>query len=276
MQEPMMNPTCFMRNRFVRGFFATRVIPIVIGISLLPIQGIALQEPTSGATCKQTMPMTWDTRTTFTNECSIVVLIEELEKHPEDYYGKMVTVDGELHRTFSDNVFTIENGGFFRDKAILVISTVPQAEAVIPLEESLEPGKNIRVTGVVQPYDRGKLECAYGPLQLDSREEHSFTKNPVLIIDRTLTTRLEVPAIPRVRLENPALLVATPLLMQPEVAAPPKPEPPPERAKPEPAPPTEAAQTPVSLPRTACNLPVLALAGLIALGAALLRVTRIV
>src|SRR5215475_3750227 len=101
-----MNPKCFMGNRFVPVLFA-KLIPIVIGISLLPLHGMAFQEPTAGATCKQIMPMTWDTRTACTNECSTVVSMEELEKHPEDYYGKLVTVDGELHRTFSDNVFTI-------------------------------------------------------------------------------------------------------------------------------------------------------------------------
>jgi hypothetical protein len=202
----MMNPESFKRNWCVRCLSATRMIPIMIGIALLPIRGLACQEPTSGATCKQTMRETWDTRTTRADEYSM----EELEKHPEDYYGKLVTVDGELHQTFSDKVFTIVDRGFFRDRDILVISSVPKTEAVIPLEESLEPGKNVRVTGVVQPYDSVKLECAYGPLHLESTEGHSFTKNPVLIIRQTRTTSFEVPPIPRVKLENLSLVIATP------------------------------------------------------------------
>jgi len=156
------------------------------------------------------MRETWDTRTTRADEYSIIVSMEELEKHPEDYYGKLVTVDGELHQTFSDKVFTIVDRGFFRDRDILVISSVPKTEAVIPLEESLEPGRNVRVTGVVQPYDSVKLECAYGPLHLESTEGHSFTKNPVLIIRQTRTTSFEVPPIPRVKLENLSLVIATP------------------------------------------------------------------
>src|SRR5262245_38292812 len=254
----MMNLKSFNRNRCVRFLSAGRMIPIMIGIAFLPIHGMAFQEPTSGATCKQTMPATWDTRTTCTNEYSIIVSMEELEKHPEDYYGKLVTVDGELHRTFSDNVFTIEDSGFFRDKDILVISSVPRAEAVIPLEDSLEAGKSVRVTGVVQPYEPVQLERAYGPLHLESREGHSFTKNPVLIVGPTRTTRLEVPAISRIKFENPSLVIATPPLTQPELAMPEKPEATPERAKPAQHAMTQTVSAATSLPKTACNLAVLA------------------
>jgi len=163
--------------------FIIRFIPIVIGISFLSIHGIANQEPTSGGSCRQSQPGTRHNRSA---EEPIIVSMKDLEKHPEDYYGKTVTVDGELHRTFSDNVFTIEDSSFFRDTEILVISTVPKADAVVPLEDLLKPGKDVRVTGVVQPFDRGKLECAYGPLHLEKLEGESFTKNPVLIVDRTI------------------------------------------------------------------------------------------
>jgi hypothetical protein len=176
-----------------RKVFLTRLIPIVIGISFWPIHEMASQEPTSGATCRQSQP---GTRHNRSFDEPIIVSMKELEKHPQDYYGKTVTVDGELHRTFTDNMFTIDDGGFFRDQDILVISAVPKAEAVVPLEGSLKEGKDVRVTGVVQPYDRGKLECAYGPLHLESREGYFFTKNPVLIIDGTRAAELEIPPIP--------------------------------------------------------------------------------
>src|SRR5215471_4738111 len=159
------------------------LIPIVIGISLLPIQGMARQEPTSGGSCRQNSA---GIRHYRSSDEPIVASIKQLKEKPEDYYGKTVTVDGELHRTFSDNVFTIEDSSFFRDTEILVISTVPKTDAVVPLEDLLKPGKDVRVTGVVQPFDRGKLECAYGPLHLENLEGESFTKNPVLIVDRTI------------------------------------------------------------------------------------------
>src|SRR5262249_35793957 len=79
-----------------------------------------------------------------------------------------------------------------RNQEILVISTVPKAEAVVLLEGSLKEGKTVRVTVVVLPYNRGKLECAYGPLHLDGREGDSFTKTPVLVIDADHDTAANV------------------------------------------------------------------------------------
>jgi hypothetical protein len=157
-----------------------------------------------------------------------------------------------MHRTFNENVFTIEDDGFFRDKDVLVVSTVPKGEAVIALEDSIEAGKNVRVTGVVHPYDRGMLECAYGPLQVESREGHSFTKNPVLVIDRTVWAKAEPP----VELEKPIY------------QAPPPPPAPAPMAPPAPAPIAPPAPEPERvLPKTAGGLPILGLAGLLALGA---------
>jgi len=180
----------------------------------------------------------------------VVISMSELEKNPESYYGQTVTIDGEMHRIFTDNVFTIEDSGFFRDHDVLIISTAPMSDVVTPVYKSIEPGKNVRVTGVVHPYDRGKLECAYGPLNLELREGHSFTKNPVLVIDRREAAVLAPPVIR----EKPAPM--------PE-AAPPEPPPfvLPALPAPEPLPPLP----PEPLPKTAGELPLLALAGLGAL-----------
>jgi hypothetical protein len=98
---------------------------------------------------------------------------------------------------------------------------------------------------LVQPYDRGKLECAYGPLHLESREGHSFTRNPVLIVDYAQPVKAEAP--PPVPLEKPT------------VAPPPEPQV-------EPLPPA-----PKTLPKTSGELPLLALAGVIAIGTSIVR-----
>src|SRR5204863_392586 len=104
-------------------------------------------------------------------------------------------------------------------------SDVPRAQAVVALEKSIDPGKDVRVTGFVQQYDRDKLECLYGPLHLESREGHSFTKSPVLIVQKVQA----VAAAP---------------------AASPAPAAPEQRAAAEPQ-----SQTPEALPRTASPLP---------------------
>jgi hypothetical protein len=180
----------------------------------------------------------------------VVITMEELEKNPENYYGKIVTVDGEMHRTFTPTVFTIEDDGFFRDKDVLVISNAPTSQVAVALDDdgSIERGKDVRVTGVVQPYDRGMLECAYGPLHLESRESHSFTKNPVIIVDRTVAAKMEPPVLR----EKPMII--------PEAA--PLPPPPAPEPAPQPAP-----EPPKMLPKTAGDLPLMALAGLLALSA---------
>ena len=228
------------------------------------------EKPSETSKCRQAEDQTYREKPSETSACRqallgepgtaanpILLTMEELEKNPEAYYGKTVTVEGEMHRIFTDKVFTIEDDGFWRDHDVLVISTDPMSDVVKPLEESIDPGKDVQVTGVVHPYDREKLECAYGPLHLESREGHSFTKNPVLIIDRreppqsAAIIELEVPAAP-----------------EPQAAAP-MPAPP-EPAPVAPAPAPEIAQAmPPELPKTAGELPLLGISGLLALCIAL-------
>jgi hypothetical protein len=117
-----------------------------------------------------------------TNETEMIHQLKKLWKNADEYYGRTITVDGEMHRQFNDRVFTIEDSGFLDDRDMLVISLVPMSDSAIPLQESFEKGKNVRVTGTVRPYDRARLECLFGPLNLEFDEGHSFTKNPVLII----------------------------------------------------------------------------------------------
>jgi hypothetical protein len=189
--------------------------------------------------------------TTMTSDSGpIVISMEELEDNPESYYGKTVTVEGELHRIFNDKVFTIEDDGFFRDKDVLVINQSGNFSAIQACGGSFDPGEDIQVTGVVAPYERGKLECAYGPLDLESREGHSFTKNPVLIIAKPTAAAAVV-----IEREKPAV---------PEPAPLPEPAPVEPEATPEPIP-----EPPVELPRTAGEAPLLGLIGMLSLGAAI-------
>jgi hypothetical protein len=165
--------------------------------------------------CRETLRM-------GTNE-PIVITLAELLKHGENYYGKAVTVDGDLHRSFAEHVFTIEDEAFLSDPDVLVIADVPRSEAVTAIEHSLEEGRKVRITGTVYPYNRGRLECAYGPLQLESHEGHSFTRNPVLIVNKALPSKVETPPLP---LEEPSPVLTPPEPAAPDPAAPePQPDP---------------------------------------------------
>ena len=181
-----MRRALFSNSKRSQARVVATVMPLFLGIILLSIYSSASGE--TQQSCRQSLMMNLDEDS---RNNPIVVSIKQLERVPEQYYGKTVTVAGELHRDFTDNIFTIKGSGV-RDKDILVVSTVSRAETVVPLENSLQEGKEVRITGVIQPYDRGRLECAYGPLQVESREGHSFTKNPVLIIDKTQATSVVI------------------------------------------------------------------------------------
>jgi hypothetical protein len=185
------------------------------------------------------------------SQTEVVYKLGQMLNHSEDYIGKTITVDGEMHRQFTDKVFTIEDDGFLRDRDLLVISLIPMSESVIPLQDSFERGKQVRVTGVLRPFDRDKLECLFGPLNIESREGHSFTKNPVLIIG------YKEPA--------PVAAVMPPPPIEPAPLPPPMIEETPAPA-PEPQVVPEAViiqELPAALPRTASNLQLAALAGLV-------------
>jgi hypothetical protein len=104
--------------------------------------------------------------------------------NPEDYFGKTVTVQGEMHRTFSDRVFSIEDDDFLRDDDLLIITTASKSEVVTPVKDSIEEGEDVRVTGVIVPFHRSEMECKYGPLQIESRASHYKEGDPVMIIER--------------------------------------------------------------------------------------------
>jgi len=179
-----------------------------------------------------------------------MVKLDDLLENKEDFYGRTVTVEGELHRSFRDGVFTIEDDDFINDDDLLVINTTSSSTGIVALDGSLEPGKDVQVTGVIRPYDRGALECEYGPLNLESREGHSFTKGPVLVIGTPEVARVEPPPM----LEKPS----EPAIMPP--------------AAPEPIPPAPPAVEPAppALPKTNSTLPLTALIGLLSLSAACL------
>ena len=205
------------------------------------------------------------------SETGEMVKLDTLIENQEQYLGKTVTVEGEMHRIFTDHVFTIEDDDFLRDDDVLIISDVPRAQAVDALEDSIEPGKDVRVTGFVHKYDKAELECLYGPLNTESREGHSFTKSPVLIVQKLSQVATAAPEpvpapLPEFEAAEPA----------PEPAAEPAPEPA-ELAPAEPAAAPDAAATPEetdvnqedeALPATASGSPLIGLLGLLSIASA--------
>ena len=218
----------------------SKVLLTVIAIASVSLFAIAGQQDprTADPACRQ---YTKPTIRMSAGETGQMVKLDDLIDKQDQFIGKIVTVEGEMHRIFSERVFTIEDDDLIRDDDVLIISDVPRQQAVVALENSFDPGKNVRVTGFVHKYDQKELECLYGPLQTESREGHSFTKSPVLIVQRVQAAEAQTPS------EVPQGLAAA---AEPEAQAPAA-----ERL------PVE--QTAAALPRTAGEMPFIGLLGLV-------------
>jgi hypothetical protein len=117
--------------------------------------------------------------------CGSELKLDTVLNHPNDYFGKTVTVEGEMHRTFSEQVFSIEDDDFLRDDDLLIITNASKADVVKPVKDSIDEGKDVCVTGVIQPFNRAEMESKFGPLNIESRASHYKEGSPVMIIERT-------------------------------------------------------------------------------------------
>jgi hypothetical protein len=221
-----------------------------IAICGLPLFAIAGQQTprSDDAACRQ---YTKPTIRMAAGDAGQTVKLDDLIDKQSQFYGKIVTVEGEMHRIFSERVFTIEDDDLLKDDDVLIISDVPRQQAVVALENSVEPGKNVRVTGYVHKFDQKELECLYGPLQTESREGHSFTKSPVLIVQRVQAAEAQPQAQPqqqRAQTEVSQVPAAQPERQATPAQAPAN---------------TGLAEQPSDLPRTAGELPFIGLLGLV-------------
>jgi hypothetical protein len=179
--------------------------------------------------------------------CGSQTKLDTVLDHPNDYFGKTVTVEGEMHRTFSDKVFSIEDDDFFRDDDLLIITNASKSDVVSPVKDSIAAGKDVCVTGVIQPFHRSEMESKFGPLNIESRASHYKEGSPVMIIERSEAVADTATTFDR---EQPL----------PQAAAKP--------AEPETAPvPTELETKPAEqqLPATGSPLPLVGLSGLLSM-----------
>jgi hypothetical protein len=184
--------------------------------------------------------------------CGSDLKLDTVLNHPQEYFGKTVTVEGEMHRTFSDKVFSIEDDDLLRDDDLLIITNTSKAEVVKPVKDSIDEGKDVCVTGVIQPFHRTEMENKFGPLNIESRASHYPEGSAVMIIERAKASTAA--------LEPPQALPTT----QPKAVT-------------EPVPNTLEARNepPKQLPATGSPLPLIGLSGVLSmLAAAGIRLRR--
>jgi LPXTG-motif cell wall-anchored protein len=195
--------------------------------------------------------------------CGSDLKLDTVLNHPDDYFGKTVTVEGEMHRTFNDRVFSIEDDDFLRDDDLLIISNASKPEIVKPVKDSIGEGKDVCVTGVIQPFHRAEMESKFGPLNIESRASHYPEGSPVMIIEQMKTeTATSVDLEKPLPSSEEAVSEAAPAI---EPAAPVS-----ERV------PTELEQqtSKDELPKTGSPLPLIGLSGVISMLAGAIRLRR--
>jgi len=187
--------------------------------------------------------------------CGSEIKLDTVLNHPQDYFGKTVTVEGEMHRSFNDKVFSIEDDDLLRDDDLLIITNASKSEVVKPVKESIEEGKDVCVTGVIQPFHRSEMESKFGPLNIESRASHYKEGSPVMIIEKSKAVADTATTFDREQpLAQPAAEPA------PHATAEPQSEPVPSQL--------ETKSDEQELPATASPLPLIGLGGLLSMLAA--------
>ena len=180
--------------------------------------------------------------------CGSDIKLDTVLNHPEDYFGKTITVEGEMHRTFSDKVFSIEDDDLLRDDDLLIITNASKSDVVKPVKDSIEEGKDVCVTGVIRPFHRSEMESKFGPLNIESRAGHYPEGSAVMVIEQAQNTAATTPLT-----SNKAEPVTEPV--------------PGELAQASPQHSTDTASS-NDLPATGSSLPLIALTGVLLLLAA--------
>ena len=116
-------------------------------------------------------PQQTQTRTTTAER----VDLDAIEENPKRYFGRTVTVQGEVDAVLGPRVFKIDERNWADlDGEILVVMTAPLAAFI----DDDEP---VIGTGTLRPFVRTELEREWGFLGLDPQIEIEFKGRPVLV-----------------------------------------------------------------------------------------------
>jgi hypothetical protein len=112
------------------------------------------------------------------------VSIEQIAEHPEEWYGRTVTVRGKVDDIFHRNVFDVEEGGFLADDELLVVQAVTSP--------ARKKDEWLSITGRVQRFvdlDVERLERDDNS-RLPEEVAIQFEKRPVIVATRVTPVTL--------------------------------------------------------------------------------------
>jgi hypothetical protein len=157
----------------------------------------AAQQPTRQPPPQQPAAQTPATRPA-TTAGAMKIDLDELEKHPEKFLGKTVTVEGEIDRVLGPNLFTIDERDWVdADREMAVV--VPEPFAAI-----VRSDVPVRVTGTVEKMPIAKI--AHGVFN-DQKIKAEIETQPVLVASDIVATQSGVNL--RVQVDKPDTSGAT-------------------------------------------------------------------
>jgi hypothetical protein len=106
--------------------------------------------------------------------------IERIASEPEAFYGRSVTVTGDVAEVLGPRSFVVEDDNLLVDATIPVVSAAPLLDDGQPIEADAIVSENVRVTGTVHQFNIAAFEDRLG-LDLDDARWAEWAGRPAII-----------------------------------------------------------------------------------------------
>lgn len=106
------------------------------------------------------------------------VTVEQVDEDPMRFYGKRVTLSGEVEKIYGARAFELEGESIWWDEQLLVVTRSPIAIG----KQMLTSDEDVLVSGTVRKLTVAEIERELG-WDLESEIEVEFAEKPVLVAD---------------------------------------------------------------------------------------------
>ena len=110
----------------------------------------------------------------------------EIAEDPEQFYGQILAVTGEVETIYGENIFTLDEEELFGGEDLLVVVTEP-------MEAAIADGETVAVTGELRSFIMSEFETDYDltwDLDVQEQVEAEYTERPVLVVDRVYSSAI--------------------------------------------------------------------------------------
>jgi len=113
-----------------------------------------------------------------------ITSIETLNKNPQAYIGKRVTLIGEVEKVYNQNLFKLDGPGILNDELLVIIrrsSKVIQSSEELAGSKGITEDSEVQVTGTVEQMEIVDIIRDYD-FDLDSELEVELDKTMLVLI----------------------------------------------------------------------------------------------